>query len=446
MAAALIGLLLFPATLSACTGDADPEEPTPSSPSPDATVEPVELTFAVYGQPDELEAYDRVLRISDSLIDDAEIEMISYPSHEQAMARLQSGKDLPDLFMINRSDLPWLTEADLTQPVGDLLDERDVAFGDQFNRDSLLAMSYDEQLQCLPYGYSPMVLYVNTELVDFDKMKARDLPTPSNNANWSLEEFAAAADFAARPCRGTFGAYVEPTLVGLSPFIYSGGGDVYDDPVEPTSLAFTSEDTMSALEQTLTVLRDPKLTLGVDQLAQAGPLTWFKRGKLGMIAGYRELVPELRRVRGLEFDVLGMPNLGEPATVGDSTAICISRDTKSLSASADALLEFSSREAVRTVTREGYLVPVANEVAQTDDFLQPGRQPEHSSVFRTFIRYTVPPPLISTESELQQLIDPMIEQLVDVPLLDLEAMAEAIDAASVTVLAPDSASPSASSG
>ena len=120
----------------------------------------------------------------------------------------------------------------------------------------------------MPYGISPMVIYYNTELVDFEAMAERGLDVPTVDDEdltkkpvWTLEQFQAAAEYASRPRRGIAGFYIAPTLRGLAPFVYSGGGKIFDDDDDPTSLAFSSDDTKSALEEVLPLLRDPKLTL-----------------------------------------------------------------------------------------------------------------------------------------------------------------------------------------
>ena len=153
------------------------------------------------------------------------------------------------------------------------------------------------------------------------------------------------------------GFYVAPTLRGLAPFVYSAGGQVFDDDEAPTSLAFSSDDTRSALEQVLPLLRDPKLTLTAEQLAEKTPLEWFREGKLGMIAGFRDLVPELRSVADLDFDIMPMPTVDDAATVGDLTGICIAQDTPDVAASADFLVDFISTESVAAVAAAGYLAP-----------------------------------------------------------------------------------------
>ena len=56
------------------------------------------------------------------------------------------------------------------------------------------------------------------------------------------------------------------------------------------------------------------------QLARATPVQLFKRGELAMVAGFRNLVPELREAEDLSFDVLPMPTI-DPQIVLRSAAL-----------------------------------------------------------------------------------------------------------------------------
>jgi multiple sugar transport system substrate-binding protein len=302
----------------------------------------------------------------------------------------------------------------------------------------LEAFALDRDLQCMPYGISPMVIYYNRALVDFEAMEARGLDVPSSDENerWTFEEFRVAAEFAARPRRGISGFHVEPTLEGLAPFIYSAGGQVFDDDVAPTSLAFSTDETRSALEDVLPVLRDPRLTLSQEQLAEASAMTWFEDGQLGMIAGYRSWVPALRRLPDLDFDVIAMPTVEDEATVGQITGLCIAADTADVAESADLLVDLISTESVSRVVLAGYLVPANAEVALSDAFLQPGRSPEHSAVYNTSVGNLRIPPLLDDYEELEAAVADPLQELLTTPVPDLDLLTEEIDEASVEVLSP----------
>jgi multiple sugar transport system substrate-binding protein len=353
---------------------------------------------------------------------------------------------VPDVFLVSRRDLAYVMESDLAQPVGDLLDQpdRDVDFSDGYTIDAVRAFAGSNELQCMPYGYSPMVIYYNTDLIDFTRMARRGLNVPSQPGGWSFDEFAEAARFASRPATRSAGVYIDPTLQALAPFIYSGGGSVFDDPADPKSLAFSDGGSRAALGTTLELLRNPLVTLSDKQLSQRSALDWFKAGKLGMIAGFRSLTPELRKVPGLNFDVMAMPNLGDEKTVGEVTGLCMSKTVQDPDAAADFIYYASGDDAVSKVAQAGYLVPANLEVASSDAFLQPGQMPATMSVFNDSIRNIVLPPLLDDYPELDAAVSNDLRRLFSVGLIDLVTLTEAIDADSTAILDPESVSPSAS--
>ncbi len=138
-----------------------------------------------------------------------QVTLKSWPDHESALEDVLAG-NAPDAFLTSRIDLGQLVEAEALQPVSLLLDERGVDFGDRFSRDAVDAFAMDDELQCMAYSVSPMVIYYNTELVDFDKMERRELDVPTADDEgvrdrWTLAEFGAAATVrlaARRPARG----------------------------------------------------------------------------------------------------------------------------------------------------------------------------------------------------------------------------------------------------
>jgi len=433
----LLALLAMSAALTACTGSDTPDPGPTQTPPP---LEVVQLQYGVWGTEEEVAAYRDVVEVYDEETDEVEIELKTYATHREMIDAIQQG-DVPDVFLVDRADLAYLMDEDVSQPIGERLDERDVDFGDDYSRAALEAFSFDRDLQCMPYGISPLVVYYNTALVDFDLMAERGLEVPNLDPDarlrWSLEEFRVAAEFASRPRRGTSGLWIPPTLDGLSPFILSGGGEVYDDDDDPTSLAFSSDSSQSALEQALPILRDPRLTLTADQLARATAPTWFERGKLGMIVGDRSLTPAFRRVEGLEFGVMPIPTIDDSSTVGRITGICISADTPDLAESADLLVNLISTDSVERVVPAGYLVPANQTVALTDAFLQPARQPMRADVFNESVRNLYVPPLLDDEAALDEAVEPGIEMLLNVEILDIDLLTTQIDEASQTVLSPD---------
>ena len=435
---ALLAVVVVLAGVTAACTDDGPDDPPPRPPA-----KPKVLTLGVFGEAPEIAAYRAMVDSYNAQAEATEVKLQSWPDRDAILQALEAGKDAgrkpPDLFLISRRDLAQVTEAELNQPLFDLLDERGVSYGDRYSRDAVESFSAADDLQCMPYSISPMVIYYNTDLIDFERMRERDLPAPEEPAEgWTFEEFRAAAEFATRPRLGTRGVHVEPTLRSLAPFVWSGGGSLFDDEQEPTSLTLSEEDDREALTTALEVLRDPRLTLTNGQVERATPLEWFTRGKLGMMEGFRSLTPQLRDVPGLHFDVMPMPTIDDPATIGDITGLCIARG-RNVQQAADFMVHAISDDSSAQVAEAGYIVPVNETVARSDAFLQPDRQPASAGVFNLSVGDMRLPPVIDDATALNALVEPLLAQLLTAPVLepDIEEITAQIDEASRSVLDPD---------
>ena len=410
------------------------ESPGPDDPTDDAAVR---LSFGVFGTPDEIAGYQAMVDAYNAKAMSTRVDLVSWSDNEAMMGDIDAGTDSPDLFMVARADLAHVVETGQNTPLYDLLEARNISYGDGFSFDAVEAFSADNDLQCMPYSVSPMVIYYNKDLIDFEKMRERGLPAPVDELEgWNFEEFRAAAAFATRKRAGTRGVSIEPSLRSLAPFLLSGGGAVFNDNANPTSLAFSDGGNVGTLITALELLRDPQLTLGSDQLAEAPSTEWFEDDKLGMIEGFRSLTPELRSVPGLRFDVMPMPRIDDDATVGDITGLCITPNDNVQNA-ADFLVHAISDEGFAPVTEAGYVVPANLTVARSDIFLQPALQPANAGVFNASVDNMKLLPLLDNYDELNAAVAPLLEELLNTPLIDLDELTAQIDNASRSVLDPD---------
>ena len=209
-------VLVTGASVAGCTDDDDPGPVEPTS----GPTTKVNLRFGVWGTEPEIQAYQDVIDAYNAETDEAAVRIKPYANHDELAAALDGG-EVPDVFLVSRGDLAELREKKLNRPIGDLLDERNVDFGDGYSRPALEAFASDRDLQCMPYGISPMVIYYNKELVDFTAMAERELDVPNiddedlaKKPTWSIEQFQIAAEYASRPRREIAGFYVAPTLRG----------------------------------------------------------------------------------------------------------------------------------------------------------------------------------------------------------------------------------------
>jgi multiple sugar transport system substrate-binding protein len=423
--AALAAAALVVSTLAACQ-DEEPVEPTPGS--------GVRLSFGVFGPEQVVAAYQEMVDAYNAEAEVVEVDLLSWPTRQDMNDDLAAGATVPDVFLTSRRDLGVVLDEERNVPLFELLEARDVSYGDSYAQKAIEAFSADDDLQCMPSTVSPMVVYYNTDLIDFELMRERELPAPSDELEgWTFEEFTAAAAFASR--RGdNRGLSVSPDLASLAPFLLSGGGQLYDDSGDPDSLAFASSENVETLDTILGPLRDATITLSEEQLDEATPLEWFERGKLGMIEGFRDLTPRLREVEGLSFDVMPMPQVGGPATIGDLTGLCISPGDH-VEEAADFLVHASSDDAVGPLAESGYVVPANVGVARSEVFLQPSEDPEHAGVFNASVDSLVALPLIEDGGELNAAVRPLLEEMLFAPgVIDVADLAAQVDEASRPVL------------
>lgn len=440
--AGVVAALVATLVLAGCSED-EPQASPSATPQPAG---PTLLTFAVYGPPQVVTAYATIAANFTAEHPGTVVSVRPYTTATDAAAALTRGLDAgsqPDVFLAPVEAVPGLVEAKAIRRVDDLLGEREVDFGDGYNRYSLEMFSSDNALQCMPVDESPLVVYYNTDLVDLSKIPTNNGQPLTSESAWTLDQFAQAARNAR--ARGVRGVYVEPSLAQLAPFVYSGGGQVVDDIAAPTTLELSSGSSSSALEKVLELVRDPLATFNEQQIARVPALQRFKNGRLGMILGYRSLTPELRQTAGLDFDVMALPRIGSRTTIGESTGMCLAAGSDHAGKAADFMAYAVSDASAALLAKTGYTVPTNVDVAHSDDFLQPGQRPATASVFEQNMRYIQAMPADSEAwRKVQEVAAPLLTRLFFDPLIEpLDERLEAIDDASEPVLTPETPTPSA---
>ena len=176
------------------------------------------------------------------------VEVLAHPRRGDGRAR--SPATLPDVFLISRRDLAAFQADGEVQPV----DELPRRARRRLRRRLLPRRAAGVQPR------QPAAVHALRHLADGHLLqhRARRLRadagpraarppgrTTSDEppTRWTFEQFSAAAEFATRPRQGTQRRLDRARrLRGLAPFIVAGDGSVFDDDTDPTSLAFSGEN------------------------------------------------------------------------------------------------------------------------------------------------------------------------------------------------------------
>jgi multiple sugar transport system substrate-binding protein len=439
--ATLAGCLLVAGCSTGDTPEADPTgSPTPGTPSQEqrpTASDPVTLRLAVYGDGPVRRAFEKLADTFSNQHPEVQVQVEKSRSAERASDKLQqqiATGDAPDVFVSDNEHLPGLATADQVRPLDQLLEERGLTFGDSYQRLGLEAFSAEQALQCMPYDVSPQVVFYHPGLVPFRRLieEGDDPLTPETG--WTWEQFGRAARLMSGD--GVKGAYVPPELSTLMALVRSAGDDVVDDPREATTLTLDDNGTRAALEEILGVVRDRRITPTQQQLDRRDAFHRFTHEQIGMMVGSKELVPRLRRVEGLEFDVFPLPQLARSVTVADVRGLCVSADSAHVEQAADFIAFASQEKGADILAESGGIVPSYLPTLNSLAFTQPGSVPSSVQVFDQAVRRATVSPFVTAWPTLETEMRPEIEKLWYDPLIDLDTLLPRLDADSQRMLAP----------
>jgi multiple sugar transport system substrate-binding protein len=369
--------------------------------TPNAT--PTTVSLVVFGEEEELKAYRALAASFEQAQDDVDIELVEVPDRQALITRVTTSiaaGDPPDLFLINYRFLGQFAARDLLEPMQSRLDESAVLDEAELYPVALDAFRMaDGDLVCLPQNVSSLVVYFNRDL-----FAAAGIPEPQPGWTWSDMRAAARAITGG----DTFGIGVEPSMIRLAPFIWSNGGELVDDPLEPTALDVQTPEAIDAIDKFLALRRDA-LTPSPEASAAEDDEARFMNGRLGMYLNSRRVTPQMRLIDGFDWDVAALPTLREPAGVLHSDAYCMPSGSAHHD-EAFAFVEYAlGPDGAPVIARTGRTVPSLIETAQSDAFLAPDLPPASSSVFLDTIPAIRRLPTISTWPEIEDVTGQILQ-------------------------------------
>ena len=362
----VVALLALTVALGACGSP-------PATSSGDASIQ-----LMLFGDPTETAGYNKLIESFAATDPGVAVELIPVAKQDDLLAKLTTsfaGGNPPDTFLVNYRSYGQFAEQDALEPVQSYLDASEEIAEDEFAPTALEAFRYDGgALTCMPQNVSSLEVYYNADLFD-----QAGLDPPAQG--WTWDDFLAAAK--ALTDGDQYGVGVEPSLIRLAPFVWSAGGEMVDDPADPTTLALNEAAARKGLNFFLDLQLEHQVAPPEKQELSLDSETRFMQGKLGMYLDSRKAVPGLRTIEDFEWDVAPLPIApgGEQATILHGDAYCMSK----ASANKDAawkFIEFAmSQEGQEILAESGRTVPSRLDVAESDAFLESDQPPASSSVF-----------------------------------------------------------------
>ncbi|HEY7036437.1 MAG TPA: sugar ABC transporter substrate-binding protein [Thermomicrobiales bacterium] len=345
------------------------------------------VRFAFFGTDSEQQAYRRLIAAFQEKHPDIAIEQIGMGSGDPSLAigratgsAYQPWLDTsftsatpPDVFMLSYQRFRHLAARGVIEPLDAYLSASKTIRAEDFYSTALDAFRFEDEpghgLGGIPQNASSLAVYYNLDL--FEEFK---VPFPADDWDWPTFASTAARLTVDRDGDGRIGVYglaIEPTISRYAAFVWGAGGDFVDDPDHPTKLILDTAAAQKGLGWLASLgPAGMKVTPPEVETRRMSDLVRFGAGHAAMLIHSRRIVPTLREITSLRWDVAPLPVGAVPANVLHSDAFCMAAGSKDKEA-AWTFIEFAVGPTGQAILAEtGRTVPSLRSVAESDTFLK----------------------------------------------------------------------------
>jgi multiple sugar transport system substrate-binding protein len=336
----------------------------------------------VSGGPEELKAYESMVAAFESQNADVDVQLRYIPDDAEYRRRLAAdfSANVPsDVMLMNHRRMGDFAVRGALEPLGPYMARSQVLVEDAFFEPAMKSFDLDNQLWCIPQNISSLVVYYNKDLFD-----AAGVSYPSDD--WTWDDFlnaglALTMDADGDGITDQYGAAIDPILFRLAPFIWQNGGELVDDPDNPTQLVLDSPPALAAFQWFVDLqARHHIVPDAAAEAAESGEGR-FLNGTLAMYFNSRRSTPTIRAVEGLNWDVAPLPRGSQPASILHTDGYCMAASSK-VKEAAWRLIEFAnSQPGQELMAQTGRTVPSLRAVAESPVFLEPALPPANSRVW-----------------------------------------------------------------
>ena len=367
-----------------------------------------DVSFMVFGDPDEIKGFRNVISAYEAKQPDVNVKLIEASDRDDLLARLSTsfaGGTPPDLFLLNYRYYGQFASRGVLEPVEERVGSSDVFEEGDFYEQALEAFRFDDTLTCLPQNISSLVVYYNKDLFE-------QAGVAEPEAGWKWGDMIAAAKKLTTNTGGekVYGLGVEPVVIRLAPFVWSAGGELVNDDENPTQFTLDTPEAQDAMADFFELGFVDEVIPSEEEVESEDLETRFMNGRLAMLLESRRATPTFRTIENFDWDVAPLPQHEEPASILHADGYCMTKASKNKDA-AWSFLEYAlGPEGAPIVAESGRTVPSLKEVAESDAFLDPDAKPASSQVFLDAIPSIRHVPAISTWPEIEDAVEPMMEE------------------------------------
>lgn len=386
-------LLATLAALALAACGAPPAAPPPPTDAPAGAADqaaPVEITYMMWGSPEELAVWEQIVNDFEAANPDisVKVEVSDWDSYWNKLKTLFAGGTPPDVFAMDGPLYPdWQSRGVLLnlQPYID----QDPALLDGIYPSTLTTYQRDGAYYGLPRDFQTITLFYNKDMFD-----AAGLPYPDESWDFAKLRETALALTKDNDGDGVIDQYgFSPDLWDMELFwgaaIWGSGGEVLSEDYSKTLLAEgPARDAWQLLADMVLVDKSvPDPTVAAEYGSDP-----FAAGVSAMTTIGHWVVPEYANLE-FAWDVAPMPaGPATRATSVNSAGFVIAKDSKNPDAAWKFIAFALGEQGQKRLTELGFAIPVRESIAQSPVFLEQAGPAISHQVFLDALEYARPKP------------------------------------------------------
>jgi len=353
----------------------------------------VRLTLACWEGPEGLASLTKLLDRYKKQHPNVSIEIQQVPGaqyYQRLKIQFAAGV-APDIMQLAYDQLPTFAEKGTLEPLDRLIQRDGFPVNEMFTQ-LLPALRYKGHFYGLPRGWTTFVLYYNKDMF-------REAGVPFPREGWTWDDFLTACRKITRDTDGDgridrFGCDSPTQLDGIAYWIWQNGGRVYTKDMRRCLL--DSPAALEAMQFLVDCQRKYRVFPSPEQAQDlGGGGEMFRSGRQAMFIQGRWACLIFRDAkyadgRKIDWDVGPPPMRKQKATVLFANCYVLRKNGPNLEEAWKLMQWLTGYEGQRHQARTGRDMPSFVSIANSPDFLDPVREPEHDRVFLDVAKYARP--------------------------------------------------------
>lgn len=427
----LLLTLLLTMILSACAPTATPDAPEPevivetkevvvtAVPAPQ---EPVTITYFTFSAaPDHLEDLDEMIAIfeAENPMINVEVETAAWDDYFTLLQTKIAGGVAPDVFELNYENFVSFASKGVLRDLTSLAAADGSYDPDIFYPRAMNAFNYNGMQLGLPETFSTVVLFYNQDLFD-----AAGAGYPE--ADWTWTDAVAAAEKITDADADVWGLFSPVQFWEFYKKAAQNGCEFFN--ADMTEVLLDSPACVEAVETMVSFAGEKGIMPTAEQMGGVSDGDMFTSGKLGMLVSGIWMFGAFADAP-FTWDIQVEPGMAEQATHFFANGLSVFAATEHPDAAwAWAKFFSSSPEVAQMRVATGWELPTLTDPSLFEDYLALSPPANRQAVFDS-LKYSIVPPVIERQNELQDTVGLYLEKVV---LGELSAQ-EALDQASIDI-------------